>query len=213
MTGTYTGTVLRYAITDRAAYGGSPAYRLDSVVREAARWAAEGIDFIQIREKDLGAGELAELTRRVLAAVRATGSATRVVVNSRADVAAATGADGVHLTAAAGELLPAQVRSIFAAAGRSNPVVSISCHTIEEVRRASALGVSAILFGPVFGKTIDGVQVAEGQGLEGLRQACKAAGGAAVYALGGVTEERASECLATGAAGIAGIRFFRNFNS
>ena len=205
--------MLRYAITDRAAYGGSPAYRLDSVVREAARWAAEGIDFIQIREKDLGAGELAELTRSVLAAVRAAGVRTRVLVNSRADIAVATGADGVHITASAGQLLPAQVRSIYAAAGRSNAVVSISCHTIEDVQRAAALGADAILFGPVFGKTVGGLQVAEGQGLEGLRQACKASGSTAVYALGGVTEERAVECLVTGAAGIAGIRFFRNINS
>lgn len=204
--------MLRYAITDRAAYGGSPAYRLDSVVREATRWAAAGIEYIQIREKDLGAGELAGLTRRVLAAVRAAGGATRVLVNSRVDVAVATGADGVHLTAAAGQLLPAQVRSIFASAGRSNPVVSISCHTIAEVQRASALGVDVILFGPVFGKTIGEVQVMEGQGLEGLHRACKAAGSAAVYALGGVTE-RAAECSVTGAAGVAGIRFFQNFNS
>jgi thiamine-phosphate pyrophosphorylase len=205
--------VLRYAITDRAAYGGSPAYRLDSVVREAARWAAEGLEFIQIREKDLGAAELAELTRRVLAAVRAEGDVTRVLVNSRADIAAATGADGVHLTAAVGQLLPAQVRSIFVAAGRSNAVVSISCHTIDEVQRASALGVNAILFGPVFGKTIDGVQVVKGLGLESLREVCEMAGDTPVYALGGVTEERAAECSVIGAAGVAGIRFFRNFNS
>jgi len=201
--------VLRYAITDRAAYGGSPAYRLDSVVREATRWAAEGIDFIQIREKDLGAAELAGLTRRVLVAVRAAGGATRVLLNSRADIAVASGADGVHLTAAGGQLLPTQVRSIFAAAGRSNPVVSISCHTVGEVQRASALGVDAILFGPVFGKTASGTQVVKGLGLESLREACEVAGGTPVYALGGVTEERAAECLATGAAGVAGIRFFQ----
>ncbi len=205
--------MLRYAITDRAAYGGSPAYRLDSVVREAARWAVEGIEFIQIREKDLGAAELAELTRRVLAAVRAAGSRTRVLVNSRADVAAATGADGVHLTAATGELLPAQVRSIFAAAGLDDAAVSISCHTVEEVRRAVALGVDAILFGPVFGKTVSGTEVVKALGLEPLREACDVAGETPVYALGGITEERASECLVTGAAGVAGIRLFRNFNS
>jgi thiamine-phosphate pyrophosphorylase len=204
--------VLRYAITDRAAYGGSPAYRLDSVVDEATRWVAEGIEFIQIREKDLEAAELAGLTRRVLAAVRAAGSATRVLVNSRADVAAAAGADGVHLTTTVGQLLPAQVRSIFATAGRSNAVVSISCHTIEEVQRARALGVEAILFGPVFGKTVSGTQVLKGLGLESLREACEMAGGTPVYALGGVTEERAAECLVIGAAGVAGIRFFRNFN-
>lgn len=203
----------RYAITDRAAYGGSPAYRLESLVREAARWGAEGIEFVQVREKDLAAGGLAELTRRVLAAVRGAGSGTRVLVNSRADVAAATGAAGVHLTAGAGQLLPLQVRSIYAAAGRSNPFVSISCHTIDEVERAVALGVDAILFGPVFGKTIGGVQVVAGQGLEILRQACAIAKSTAVYALGGVTLERAPECLSIGATGVAGIRFFQNLNS
>jgi thiamine-phosphate pyrophosphorylase len=209
--------VLRYAITNRAAYGGSPAYRLDSVVREAVRWAAEGIEFVQVREKDLAAGELAELTRRVLAAVPGGGSGagfrTRVLVNSRADVAAATGVDGVHLTAAVGELLPLQVRSIYGAAGRSNPMVSISCHTVEEVQRAGASGVDAILFGPVFGKTIDGLQVVAGLGLESLRQACAIAAGTAVYALGGVTLERAPECLLNGATGVAGIRFFSNLSS
>jgi thiamine-phosphate pyrophosphorylase len=205
--------VLRYAITDRAAYGGSPAYRLDSVVREATRWATEGIEFIQMREKDLGAAELAELTRRVLAAVRAAGGATRVLVNSRADVAVASGADGVHLTAATGQLLPAQVRSIYAAAGLDDPRVSISCHTVGEVQRASALGVDAILFGPVFGKTVSGTQVVRGLGLESLREACEAGGGTPVYALGGLTEERAAECISTGAAGVAGIRLFQNFNS
>jgi thiamine-phosphate pyrophosphorylase len=205
--------VLRYAITDRAAYGGSPAYRLDSVVRESARWAAEGIEFVQIREKDLAAGELAELTGRVLAAVRGAGSGTQVLVNSRADVAVATGADGVHLTGAAGELSPEQIRTIYRAAGRSNPVVSISCHTVEDVQRAAACGVEAILFGPVFGKTIEGVQVVMGLGLESLRQACEAAVNTPVYALGGVALERAHECLSHGATGVAGIRFFSNLSS
>ena len=204
--------MLRYAITDRAAYGGSPAYRLNSLVREAARWAAEGIEFVQIREKELTAGELAELTRSVLVAVRAKESATRVLVNSRADVAAATGADGVHLTAAGGQLSPEQVRTIYRSAGRSNPMVSISCHTVEDVQRAAASGVDAILFGPVFGKTIDGVQVVAGQGLESLRQACAIAGSIAVYALGGVTLGRAPECLSIGATGVAGIRFFSNLS-
>jgi thiamine-phosphate pyrophosphorylase len=85
--------MLRYAITDRRSYGDDST---DELLRDAARWAAAGIDFIQIREKHLAAGELAELTRRVLAAARGAGGATRVLVNSRPDVAAATGADGVH---------------------------------------------------------------------------------------------------------------------
>lgn len=195
--------MLRYAITDRSMYGGSQSYRLDSLVGEAARWAAKGIDFIQIREKDLEAGELAAFVRRVLMGVRGVGGRTRVLVNGRLDVAIATGADGVHLTGAAGELRPDQVRKVF-----PDAAISLSCHSVAEVERVSGWGVDAILFGPVFGKLADGVEVVPGVGLEGLREACTAARGVPVLALGGVTFERAPECVAVGAAGVAGIRLF-----
>ncbi len=66
--------MLRYAITDGAAYGGDRGYRLNPLVDDAARWREVGIDFIQLREKDLQAGELADLTRRVITAVRASGA-------------------------------------------------------------------------------------------------------------------------------------------
>ena len=201
--------MLRYAITDRSGYAGSPAQELEAVVRDAGRWAAAGIDFVQIREKDLAAGALAELTRRVMETVRAAGGATRVLVNSRADVAAAAGADGVHLTSGEGELTPQQVREVFQAAGRGLPAVSISCHRLDEVRRANALGADAILFGPVFGKTVDGMEVTAGVGMEALRQACRVSGGTRVFALGGITPERVADCVAVGAAGVAGIRLYQ----
>ena len=201
--------MLRYAITDRKLLGDIEEYRRKSLVDQAARWAAQGIGFIQLREKDLGAAEMVDLTRRVVEAVRlAAGSKTRVLVNTRADVAVAAGADGVHLTAAAGGLTPEQVGAVFAAAGQGTPVVSVSCHTVEEVRRASADGVDAILFGPVFAKVVRGVEVGQGVGIEGLREACKAAGSATVFALGGVTRESVAACEGAGAAGVAGIRLF-----
>jgi thiamine-phosphate pyrophosphorylase len=201
--------MLRYAITDRAVYGGTNDYRLDSVVREAGRWAADGIDFVQIREKDLSAGELAGLTRRIMAAVGSAGSVkTRVLVNSRVDVAVAAGADGVHLTAAAEELTAAQVKRVFEAAGRGVPVVSASCHTIAEAERARDAGVDLILFGPVFEKRVDGQVVRDGEGLEVLRRVCSAVRGVKVLALGGVMMELAEECIEAGAAGVAGIRLF-----
>lgn len=198
--------VLSYAITDRSLFRLPDDYRRRSLVHHAARWAAERIDFIQIREKDLPAGELAELTRRIQEAVAGTGS--KVLVNSRADVAVAAGADGVHLTAAAGELTPEQVRTVFAAAGRQAPIVSVSCHTIQQAQEASAAGVDAILFGPVFAKVVDGGEVVPGTGIETLRTACTAARGASVFALGGLTLENAPECIEAGAAGVAGIRLF-----
>jgi thiamine-phosphate pyrophosphorylase len=200
--------MLRYAITDRFAYDGNEDYRQERVVLEGGRWAAEGIDFLQIREKDLGAGAQAELTRRVVAAVRRAesgeGNKTRVLVNSRVDVALAAGADGVHLTAAKGELTAAQVRRVFAGA-----VVSVSCHSVEEVERARDAGVDVIVFGPVFEKRVEGRVVVSGVGLEVLARASRAAGGIPVVALGGVTMEVTGDCLAAGAAGVAGIRLFR----
>ena len=171
---------------------------------DAARWAAERIDFVQIREKDLQAGELAELTRRVMAAVREPGSRTKVLVNSRVDVALAAGADGVHLTAAVGELTAAQVRRVFDGA-----VVSVSCHSVEEVERARNAGVDLIVFGPVFQKRVEGQLVRGGLGLEVLKRACVAADTVPIVALGGVTMEVAGECLEAGAEGVAGIRLFR----
>lgn len=212
--------MLRYAITNRAQYPGDEVYQQESVVREAARWAADGVEYIQVREKDLPAGELAALTRQVLAAVRKAGTGTRVLVNARLDVAVATGADGVHLTGRAGELTPAQVREVYRLAGSGSgagigagivwggPIISVSCHSVEEVRRAAGGTVDAILFGPIFGKVANGVEVAPALGLEALRRACVASEGGAVFALGGVTQERLPECAQAGAAGVAGIRLF-----
>src|SRR5438876_939062 len=63
-------------------------------VREAV---AAGIDLVQIRERDMEAARLAGVVSQAVAAAR--GSATRIVVNDRLDVALACGADGVHLRA------------------------------------------------------------------------------------------------------------------
>jgi thiamine-phosphate pyrophosphorylase len=65
-----------------------------------------------------------------------------------------------------------------------------------------------VLFGPVFGKTLDGVEVVAGVGLEGLREACGVAGEMPVLALGDVTAGNAVSCVDAGASGVAGIRMF-----
>ena len=171
---------------------------------QARRWAAEGVEFVQLREKQLGAGELV----RRAAAMRVGLPATKLLVNGRADVAVAAGADGVHLTARTGELTAEQVRRVFRAAGVGEPVVSASCHSLAEVRQAVDGGVDLILFGPVFEKRIAGEVVVAGVGLEALREACAAAGETPVLALGGVTWESAQLCVEAGAAGVAGIRLF-----
>ena len=216
---------MRYAIS---ALGASGTHGLDTAgaremrFREQVRqWAEKRVAYIQLREKQLAAGELLALTSAgmaVLAEVagqqqgrqqRGEGAPpTRLLVNGRADVAVAAGADGVHLSARPGELVPEQVRSLYAGTGLPRPIVSVSCHSLPEVRRACEGGADLVLFGPVFEKRVAGEVVVGGVGLDALREACAAAGATPVLALGGVTDETLPACLAVGAAGVAGIRLF-----
>jgi thiamine-phosphate pyrophosphorylase len=217
--------VSRYAITDQTLFSSKVSsgtkelrvphppqshregwdVQLSALLHQTALWAAEGIDYIQLREKDLPAATLAILTRRILENLRNTG--TKLLINSRADIAIATSAHGVHLTAAPGQLTPGQVRRLYSAAMLPPPVLSISCHTLAEVEQARS-HADLILFGPIFHKSIAGELVTPGQGLEALRAACIAAVPTPVYALGGVTAENAADCLGAGADGIAGIHLF-----
>ncbi|ADW70499.1 thiamine monophosphate synthase [Granulicella tundricola MP5ACTX9] len=191
-------SMLRYAITDRFLLGKGDTGRL---IERCGALAQTGIDFILVREKDLPAGELVQLCRQIAAA--AQGSATQILVSSRVDVALAAGVAGVHLSSQPGELTPAQVRQLMPSA-----FISVSCHSLEEIRRARLGGASAALFAPVFGKTIQGQEVSAAIGLDALRAACAEAAPMPVFALGGVTNENAASCGAAGAAGIAGIRIF-----
>jgi thiamine-phosphate pyrophosphorylase len=203
--------MLRYAITDRRNTNGGEAARRAALQRQAARLARAGVDLLQLREKDLDAGALAELARDVLRALRENG-ATRLLIGSRADVALAVGADGVHLTSGPGELTAAQVRLLYAHAAMPAPLVSLSCHSVDQVAWAAAGPPDGrpthLLFGPVFEKRVGGLVVAQGLGLGALEAACKAAAAVPVLALGGVTERNAEACVAAGASGVAAIRMF-----
>jgi thiamine-phosphate pyrophosphorylase len=177
----------RYYITDRKAVGGFRP--LLDVIRDQMQL---GVDFIQIREKDLAARELFNFTLAVLEA-RAQEvnihARPKILINTRADVAKAAGADGVHLpTAAPRETLPGLL-------------IGRSCHTIDEVQFVQA---DLVTFGPVFPSPSKGPPT----GLALLAQACRATN-KSVFALGGITWENAADCMKTGATGIAGIRLFQ----
>ena len=187
-----------------------------TAVPQAMRWAAAGVEFVQLREKHLGAEELGRLACAVARAVRrlrpgqqdAARGGTRLLLNGPAELAARAGVDGVHLTARRNEATPAEIRRRFALLGAPLPLVGVSCHTLEQVRRADDGGADLILFGPVFEKRVGGVVVVPGAGLELLHAACIAAVATPVLALGGVTWSNAASCLQAGAAGVAGIRLF-----
>lgn len=200
--------MLRCAITDGTASGFVNAAQIDAVEIQVRNWATHGVDIIQIREKSLDTGALLEFTEAALRANRETNSSAKLLINTRADVAIAAGAHGVHLTSHPDELTPQQVRELFMHAGLHAPIVGVSCHTPSDIARARHNAADFILFGPVFEKRIDGELVTEGVGLEALALACAIAEQVPVLALGGVTEENSGACLAAGAAGIAGIRTF-----
>ncbi len=201
--------MLRYAITSRALYPGDERERQAALVREASRWVNERIDFIQLREKDLSPAELAGLVREVVRIIALAASPTKLLINSYPSIAMVAGAHGVHLTTDPDEPTPGQVRRLYASANLA-PIITVSCHTLEEVERAQRSGVDAILFAPVFEKRIAGQIITPGQGLDKLRTACTAATPVPVYALGGVTLQNAGSCLDAGASGIAGIRLFHD---
>lgn len=185
-------------VTDRRALADPSA--LDSVIRRAIE---AGVDWLQIREKDLDARPLAALVRLALAAARESGA--RILVNDRLDVALATGATGVHL----GEnSLPVQAVSAWRrAAGRNEFLIGASCHSLEAARAAERSGADYIYFGPVF-STPSKAAFGPPQGIERLREVCTAVL-VPVLAIGGVTAENAASCFAAGAAGIAAIRLFQ----
>ncbi len=210
----------RYAISDlsnavRPRGLDAPAYRRMRWGEALHRWASIGVDFVQLREKELATEELLALAEAAMVsfqgagAVRgAQGRRPKLLLNGRPDVAAAARADGVHLPAGPGELRPAQVREVFRAAGLPQCTVSVSCHNLAEVSAARERGADLLLFGPVFEKRIGSELVVEGTGLTLLGEACRLAHPIPVLALGGVTPENLQSCLDAGAGGIAGIRQF-----
>jgi thiamine-phosphate pyrophosphorylase len=203
--------ILLCYITDRAAFGGDEAARRVALVDKIGEAARAGVDFVQLREKDLSGRELERLALAAAEAIRrnsAAGTAfrTKLLVNARVDVALAVEADGVHLPA--GDLSPDEVRGVWARGERAAPVISVSCHTVAEVRTAAEAEVDFALFAPVFGKK-DALTVAAA-GVEGLREACRVP--VPVVALGGVSLGNAGACLEAGAAGVAAIRMFQEQN-
>jgi len=192
--------MLLYYITDRKQLASGD---ITALLRQIELAAKSGIDYIQLREKDLAAKELEYLARGTMDRIR--GTKTKLIINSRTDIALAVGAHGVHLRS--DDVSVAAVRSVCEQAGRPEMLIGVSCHTIEEVARAHKDSADYILFAPIFGKG-----PSPGIGLRPLRMACDFASvkpSVPVFALGGITVENAAECIENGSAGVAGISLFQ----
>jgi thiamine-phosphate pyrophosphorylase len=205
--------LLLYYITDRMQFPGDETARRRLLLEKIGEAAACGVDFIQLREKDLPIRTLEALARDAVRAIRAEPSSrTRLLINSRADVAMASAAEGVHLRS--DDISPRNAglvsshRADPGAGERTAPVIGVSCHTLAEVERAHVEGADFAVFGPVFEKKDEkNADDSRPAGLDLLRQACQHK--IPVLALGGITLENAGACLNIGAAGVAGIRLFQ----
>jgi len=194
-----------YYITDRRQFMGDAQEQERRLLEKIAECTAAGVDLVQLREKDLGAHALEKLALKAMVAL--AGSRTRLLINSRTDVALASRAHGVHLPT--NDLAASDARAIFARAGVSEPVIGVSTHSAAEVASAEAHGADFAVFGPVFEKS----GTASREGLEELRRICHRTEAAQppmpVLALGGITLKNARLCVDAGAAGIAAIRLFQ----
>lgn len=170
-----------------------------AVLDLVARAAASGVTLVQLREKSLRPRVLYELAARAASLVR--GTATRLLVNDRADIARAAGCDGVHLTTRSPEAHA--VRRAFG----PDFLVGVSTHSLEEARDARDAGADFALFGPVF-DTPSKRAYGPPLGLAALRDAARELAPFPLIALGGVTHANAGDCLAAGARGLAAVRLF-----
>jgi thiamine-phosphate pyrophosphorylase len=209
-----------YYVTDRLSFLADERARRLRLLEKIAEAAVNGVDYIQLREKDLPARELEALAREAMRVIRENCKTARnngelttaLLINSRMDIALASCAAGVHLRA--DDISPENVRAAWKysgvgktlARGRAgDPRISVSCHSVQEVAQASAQHADLALFGPIFEKkdVTETIRI----GLEALREACRL--NIRVLALGGITLENAESCLNAGAAGVAAIRLFQ----
>jgi thiamine-phosphate pyrophosphorylase len=152
-----------------------------------------GAALVQLRDKALGGGALLRLARALLPVCRE--HRAPLLVNDRADIALAAGADGVHLPA--NGLLPADARALLG----PRALVGMSCHEPAEVGRAGRAGADFCIYGPVWETPGKGPS----RGVEALAAAVRAAT-IPVVAVGGIDARTGALALAAGASGVACIR-------
>ena len=200
-------------VTDRKSLNPAVARAGASNLLENIRRAVQaGVNWVQIREKDLQGRELLELARQAvqIAAERGEGNPgpARIIINDRLDVALAAGAHGVHLgheSLAAGDV----IRWCRAGNAPADFAIGVSCHSLEEARKAESSQADYIFLGPIF-ETPSKLQFGAPQGLVKLAEICRAVPNMKVVAIGGVNAENAASCIQAGASGIAAIRMFQD---
>jgi thiamine-phosphate pyrophosphorylase len=179
-----------YPITDRRLSGLSHA-------EQVARLCEGGARLIQLREKYLSPKEFYREAEEALRVARACGA--RLVINDRADMALALGADGVHL--GQDDLPPSAARALLG----EDAIIGFSTHGVGQALEAARLPVDYVAIGPVFATTSkeNPDPVVGLEGVRGVREGLPAS--LAVVAIGGITHERAGAVVRAGADSVAVI--------
>lgn len=198
-------------ITDRRAFSGNELERRHKLLHKISEAIKAEVDYIQLREKDLPMRDVESLAREVLSIRNELRTErqelrTAILINSRTDVVIAAGADGVHLRS--DDISPGEVRQIWrqsAVGPGREPVIGVSCHSPEEVKRAAENGATFAILAPIFEKKE--TPTTNSVGLAQLQAACEH--NIPVFALGGIRSSNVQSCLESGATGIAAIRLFQ----
>lgn len=188
-------TPIIYCISEGDVTARNFVKKKEDISEKVRRAAGLGIGLFQIREKELSADHLFELVR---SAVEAAGdTSTKVLVNSRFDIAMAAGAHGVHLPS---DSIPA---GLVRQNVRKDFIVGVSAHSLADVEDARSGGADFAVIAPVFqspGKS-------DALGLDRLGEICSAVTSFPVVALGGIEESNKNDVLLAGASGYAAIRY------
>ncbi len=192
-------TSVRLLITDGTLTPENFSQKRDALIETIRLAVAARIEMIQLREKLLPARLAYQVA--VDAVSIASGSATKILINERFDIAIAAGADGVHLTSSSMpvDLIRGNVPDEF--------IVGVSAHSMDDVVNAKGGGADYALLGPIFATPGKG----EPLGVGALSCICHVVDPFPVMAVGGVDESNFQSVLDAGAAGFAAIRYFNEF--
>jgi thiamine-phosphate pyrophosphorylase len=191
-------------VTDRKALSSAAGETTRLLPEKMESAARAGVDWIQIREKDLSGRVLFDLTR---AALRRVPRSCRIVVNDRLDVAIAAGAGGVHLGESS--IPVSEAKQIVREENReADFLVGVSVHSLESAQAAEKSGADYLIFGPVF-ETPSKVAFGQPQGVDALAKVCESVS-IPVLAIGGISAQEIRKCVAAGSSGIAAIRLFQD---
>lgn len=164
-------------------------------ITENALLTPPSADAIQLRAKGLPASELLKRAKQIRANFKGL-----LLVNDRIDVCLAAGADGIHLPSH--RIAPERIKRRFG----EKLIIGVSCHDLDEVRRAEREGADYAYLSPIF-SSLSKPGYGPPLGLAVLAAAVLSVR-IPILALGGITPANEAQCLAAGAAGIAGISYF-----